>query len=102
MRLRKRPPLLTYLLLWVPCYSGFGVRGLELRGHPGVGPWGQVGCGSGVPACYEVQHGPRCYGCVGVTGPTSAGHLFGGLGGPFVGLRASCGVVICATMPRDG
>ena len=64
-------------MYWVPCYCGVGVGAVEPRCQTCIGPRWQVGCLVGVVARYEVQYGPFCCGCVGVTMPTCAGHLLG-------------------------
>ena len=64
----------------VPGYGGVGVDVLESRNKPCVVLLWQVGCGVGVVACLEVQYGPWCCGCAGVTGGTCVGPLLGVLG----------------------
>ena len=53
-------------------HHGVGIGAVEPWGHPCVGLLWWGGCGLGVVACYEVQYGPWCGGCIGVTSPTCA------------------------------
>ena len=49
-------------------------------GPPMRRPVAAGGLWVGVVACYEVQYGPWCGGCIGVRGPTCAWHAPGVVG----------------------
>ena len=67
-------------LVRVPCHGEACVGVVEPLGDPRVNLRWQVSSGVGVVACYEVQYGLRCGGCVGVTGRTCWGHLLAAVG----------------------